>query len=744
MESFTSPGLPKEPLTLLASFDVFRELDETALRSVEQACEPVQLDAGSVLYRPGDPGDCLYLVIRGHLQVLATQANGHEQVLADLAGGDCLGEMTLLTGQSRSSTVRAVQPSELLKLSKAAFDRLSDRYPAVKTRLQQLASRRQSSRYLALMELFRGVDRPVLEEFVKETNWIRLPGGEILFRQGDAADCLYAVVHGRLQALIQSTNNAEQPIVRHIGRGTCVGETSLLTGEPRSATVRAVRDSELVRLPKAAFNRLLERYPQAGTELARTLARRLRQSTSASAAVQSVTTIAVVPGHRAVTRTRFAGLLAQALTKCDGTAFHLNSRSIDRYLGESAARTPFNSPGNSRIVNWLNDQEERHRYILYECDPEASVWTQRCLRQADLVLIVHPAECAPAPGEIEARMSAGELSSGGRRELVLLHQESTQRPAGTRQWLQASRVDAHHHVRADRVADYERLARLITGRATSLVLSGGGARGFAHIGVIRAMQESGLPIDLVGGTSMGSIIAGQYALGYEPVRMIEVCRKGFVDLKLHRDKTIPIVSLITGRKIVRMLRMMFGDTQIEDLWIKYFCVSSNLTRAQMVVHQDGPLWLWARASVSVPGVIPPVLHNGDLLVDGGVLNNLPANVVVELCQGSVIAVDVASRIDLKANADTHPSLSGWHLLWNRINPFAERVSVPNIFSILTRATLLSTVSNTDMLKQHADLYLHPPTDEIGLFDWKSIDRVVEIGYRFAVEQLEQWKKERTA
>lgn len=374
----------------------------------------------------------------------------------------------------------------------------------------------------------------------------------------------------------------------------------------------------------------------------------------------------------------------------------------------------------------------------------ASIWTQRCLRQADLILIVHPAEFPPALGEIEAGMGAGELSSGGRRELVLLHQESTQRPTGTMQWLQACRVDAHHHVRAERVADYERLARLMTGRAVSLVLSGGGARGFAHIGVIRAMRECGLPIDLVGGTSMGSIIAGLYALGYDPARMIEVSWRGFVDLKLHKDKTIPIVSLITGRKIVRMLKMMFGEAQIEDLWIKYFCVSSNLTRAQMVVHQEGPLWLWARASMSVPGVIPPVLHNGDLLVDGGVLNNLPANVVAEICQGSVIAVDVASRIDLKANADAHPSLSGWQLLWNRINPFAERVSVPNIFSILTRATLLSTVSNTDMLKRHADLYIHPPTDEIGMFDWKSIDRAVEIGYRFAIVQLEQWKKEHTA
>lgn len=727
--------------SLLGSVPIFSGLDQSALRRLEQEMVQVRLATGDILMRRGDPGDSLFVIISGCLQVLLQHADGAEQVLAQLAEGDCLGEIALLTGQPRSATIKAVQESELLKLTKEAFDRFAADYPDVQSRLVQLASHRQSSLYLALTDLFRGLDRSVLEEFVRESTWLRLPGGETLFHQGDQPDCFYAVVHGRLQVLIQS-GGADAQIVRHIGRGTCVGETSLLTGEPHSATVRALRDSELVRLPKATFTRLLEEHPRAATELAKTLARRLRQSSATKGAPSPVATIAVVPGDKGVTQARFAERLVEALAKAGGATLHLSSDRLDGCLGDGASQTSFDGLGNSRIVDWLNDQEDKYHYILFECDLKPSVWTYRCLRQADLILIVHTARGLPAISEIEAWMQSGEVGSGARRELVMLHPDDAVKPVGTGRWLQACRVETHHHVRAERRSDYERLARLITGRSINLVLSGGGARGFAHIGVIRAILESGLPIDLVGGTSMGSIIAGQYAMGLDPAQMIELNRKGFVGIAPQRDKTVPIVAMITGRKLVRMLSMMFGETQIEDLWIKFFCVSANLTRAKMMVHQDGPLWLWTRASVAVPGAIPPVIHNGDLLVDGGVLNNLPVDVVSTLSQGIVIAVDVAARVDLTTSIHSNPILSGWPLLWSWLNPFAERVSVPNIFNILTRATMLNTLSKTETIKSQADIYIHPSTEKIGIFDWKSIDKTVEIGYRCAVECIEEWQRNR--
>ncbi len=743
MDPLTHPALSEETVSVLGAVEPFSGLPAPALRSLEHELERVRLMAGQTLFRRGDPGDALYVVLSGSLQVLLDRPDGEEQVLALLVTGDCLGEMAIMTGQPRSATVRALEPSELLKMPTRVFEGLVSEHPIVQQSMLQLATRRQSGRELALTDLFRGLDKAVIQEFIRESNWVRLPGGEILFRQGDPADSLYAIVHGRLQVEIRPPQGG-RPVFRQVGRGTCVGETALLTGEPHSATVRALRDSELVRLHKEEFTRLLKRHPEASTELARTLARRLRQSTSTLQAASPVMTIAVVPCHPAVRDTRFTARLVDALRQLSGAVLHLSSDLIDTYLGRGAAHIPFSNAGNSRVVNWLNDQEEQYRHLVYECDLMATTWSRRCIRQADLVLLVHAADIESGPGDLERRLAAGEFGgSMVRKHLVLLHKDGTVRPSGTRRWLDACRVETHHHVRVQCPPDYERLARLVTGRAVSVVLSGGGARGFAHIGVIRAMNECGLPIDLIGGTSMGALIAGQYAMGCDPDATLEMNRRGFLDLKPHRDKTVPIVSLITARKLVRMLRMMFGETQIEDLWTRFFCVSSNLTRAEMVVHQDGPLWLWARASISVPGVTPPVLHNGDLLVDGGVLNNLPANVVGQLCQGSVIAVDAAPRIDLTTDSHAPPSLSGWHLLWGYFNPFSQRLSIPNIFSILTRAAMLSTLSNTEMLKRDADLYLHPPTEEIGMFDWKAIDRAADIGYRYALTQLESWKKTRT-
>ncbi|MFM8552767.1 MAG: cyclic nucleotide-binding and patatin-like phospholipase domain-containing protein [Nitrospiraceae bacterium] len=742
------PQPTRDPASaLLASVELFHGLDPSTLCKLEQEMESVRLASGEILFRRGDPADSLYLVVNGGLQVVFERADGFEQVLGQVASGGCLGEIALLAGQPRSATVRASHPSELLRLTKAGFDRFLAQHPDIKEHLERLAISRQSSRYLASMDLFRGIDQSAIDQVMENSGWLRLSGGDILFRQGDPADCLYTVVNGRLEAIIQAEDGGE-PTVRPIGRGTCVGEMALLTDAPRSATVRAVRDSELIRLPKAAFDHLLHAYPQAAVELSRTLARRLQRSDASRTKTTPIATIAVVSGHQAVPHARFAERLVSALGTCGGSVLHVDSSRLDRHLGTGTSQVPMNSLGNSRIVDWLNDQEAQYRYLLLECDSTPSPWTKRCLRQADLILLVHTAGAYSSPGVIETLMRAGETGGAGasaRKELVLLYQEDVKAPEGTSQWLKACQVSAHHHVRTERQADYERLARILTGNSVSLVLSGGGARGFAHIGAIRAIKECGLPIDVIGGTSLGAIIAGQYAMGHSVDALIELNRKGFVGLAPHRDKTLPIVAMITGRKLTKMLRMMFGRTQIEDLWIKYFCVSANLTRAAMVVHQEGPLWLWTRASVAVPGAIPPVvLPNGDLLVDGGILNNLPADVMGQLVQGSVIAVDVCARTELTTTAGAKAYFSGWELLWARLNPFAVRVAVPNIFNILIRATMLNTLSKIDTIKQQADLYLHIPTEGISIFDWKSIDRIVDIGYRHTIEAITAWQRSRSA
>jgi NTE family protein/lysophospholipid hydrolase len=301
-------------------------------------------------------------------------------------------------------------------------------------------------------------------------------------------------------------------------------------------------------------------------------------------------------------------------------------------------------------------------------------------------------------------------------------------------------VDAHHHVALDRSGDVSRLARLLTGRGIGLVLGGGGVRGFPHIGVVRALRELGVPIDVVGGTSVGSIVAGLAALGLDHREMLATIHREWIARNPMNDYTLPIVSLLTANKLVRSLESMFGDTQIEDLWTDYFCVSSSLTRGAVVVHREGSLAKATRASISVPGLAPPVAVGGDLLVDGGVLNNLPADVMRRLCpRGQVIAVDVNPSSGPTASANYGSSLSAWQLLWSRFNPFLPTLRVPGIQEVLERMTMLASIQQSaDLVRPSVDLYLHPPTDQFQMFDRREIAGIVELGYTYSRPLIAAW------
>jgi predicted acylesterase/phospholipase RssA len=270
-----------------------------------------------------------------------------------------------------------------------------------------------------------------------------------------------------------------------------------------------------------------------------------------------------------------------------------------------------------------------------------------------------------------------------------------------------------------------------------LVLSGGGARGFAHIGVIRAMNERRIPIDYVGGTSMGAVIAAQYALGWDWRSMLQLNKEAWPRCQPQRNFTLPLVALNSAKRMDQMLREMFGGAEIQNLRTKFFCVSTNLTQAEAMIHRTGSLWKAVRASVSIPGIGPPAIEGGEIYVDGGLVNNLPVDVMKRFCPGAVVAVDVSEQIEFKCTLKESYSLSGWKLLWQRLNPFRERCDIPNILNILYRTTTVGSIRTIETAKKLAEICIEPPVNEFGVFDWHSIDRIVEIGYRHALGQLEK-------
>jgi predicted acylesterase/phospholipase RssA len=574
--------------------------------------------------------------------------------------------------------------------------------------------------FLASVPLFRDLDEATLDEVIGHLEWFFVPGGDALCRQGDESDGLYLVASGRL-SIVRELPSGEEVVLSHVGRGDSLGEVAALTGNPRSATVRALRDSVLARLDRTGLDRLLERHPKLILSFTRRLATWIGPEPPPERG-RGCVAVAVTGVRAGVPVAEVAARLAAALARI-GPTLRLSSQGLDRAL----------TSDEGRLGAWIDEQESSHAFLLYEADPLPGItaWTRRCLRQADRVLVVADGDDQPSLGELGGELARYE--GRPREELVLLHVTKKERPHGTAKWLDLHSFLRHHHIRMELPGDFDRLARFVNGTAVGLVLGGGGARGFAHIGVIRALEEAGIPIDRVGGTSMGAVMAGLHARGFRWKDIVRLNRWGWVRYKPHKLYTLPIISLLSSRKAERMLDMMFGDDQIEDLWLPFFCVSTNLTRAEVVVHRRGDMERLVGASMRLPGVVPPMVENGDLLVDGGVLNNLPIDVMRRQGRGPIIAVDVSAAIDVRADLSYREAPSPWQLLLGQWRKTAK--PFPNILQLLHRSAVLASDIYARQAKDEVELYIDLPMDQFDLFDVEPLDQIVEVGYQFTRELL---------
>ncbi len=594
--------------------------------------------------------------------------------------------------------------------------------------------------HLGSTELFQTLDESILDEIATQVEVIRIPGGDSLFKQGDAGDSLFIVIHGRLRVIVRREDNQEETVAE-LGREEMVGEMALLTGENRSATVRALRDTTLIRLSNEGCYYIAERHPFIVLQMARTLARRLATRNRLALMTTPVVNIALVPTSTEVQLSNFAEQFSTALGKI-GSVLHLSShRFYDIQEKKEIQHISSDVRDSIKFENWLNEQESQYRFIMYEADASPSNWTQRCIRQADRILLFGESHLSPEPSLLESEL----LDPKARRtmasvELVLVHPKSETTFRDTIKWLEIRQVTAHHHVQEGSSREFDRLARLLTGQAIGLALGGGGLRGLAHLGVIRALQESGFFIDTIGGTSLGAIMAAQFALGLDYKTMVKTNEKMWRDSWPMNDYTIPFMACLAGQKLDQTLKTMCGDVRIEDLPLNYFCVSTNLTTANIAVHREGLLWKRLRASCALPGIVPPEFDKDFMLVDGAVLNNVPGDIMKKLCGGKVIAVDVSPREDhiFKPQNPERPATR--QILWERMNPFAETHRVPSLFDIVSRSAMISNVSKTTMVKDQVDLYLNIPLDQYGMSDSKSFYKIIETGYEAAFRQIEAWKQ----
>ena len=594
-------------------------------------------------------------------------------------------------------------------------------------------SQRDLSMFLAGIPFFAPLGEATRLEIAGHLEPLHVPAGEVLFRQGDTGDGLYLVASGRLRVTAEA--DGHERMLYDLGRGAIVGEMALLTDRPRAATVHAVRDSDLRVLRVPAFRSLLERNPALVLGMMRLLADRLASvdrlliADRRQAMPPARLTIAVVAaGHNPRPAAQLAGALAGQLAHA-GPVLRVDAGMVERELGPGAAQRQPGEAGRAELTEWLHAVERSHDHMVYQADTADTAWSRLCLSQADVVLLAASAGDDPAVGPVEARALA---TPSLRCELALLHPAE---PSRTSLWLNGRGLSDHHHLRDGRPEDLARLVRMITGTGCGLVLGGGGPRGFAHLGVMRALEDAGVPIDVVGGTSIGAIMAGVFAVGMDDAQRV----KALTD-KVGRliTLTLPMVAVSSGRRVDRLLAERLGSVAIEDLPRRFFCVSASLNRAEEVVHERGPLATAVRASVSLPGIFPPVCDGEDLLVDGAALNNVPADLMRgRVGSGSVIAVSVSPAVEPLVTVPFGPGLSGWRVFGRRLNPFASPQPVPNIADIVTRSTSLSQVRHRQAAldDDHVDLLLRPPVAGLGALDFKGAVALIDASYAYTAQTL---------
>jgi NTE family protein len=481
--------------------------------------------------------------------------------------------------------------------------------------------------------------------------------------------------------------------------------------------VRAVRDTELLRLDAVRFAELMGE-PTFSMALTRTLAALLQRGTPAAATpLRRGGVIGVVAVHPGLPVERLVTELTSSLGPPARVAV-LWGRELDEAGDAEEALAAY-----GRLLDRLEVEHDHVVLVDGGADVPAG-WERFCRRQADRAIALAWADLAPS-GEAAAVIGGADLA------LLTRHEG----PPDVERWFVATAPGRHHIVPTGAGFDpaVQRMGRRLTGTSLGLVLSGGGARGLAHIGVLEVLLEAGLAVDRIGGCSMGAFIGAMFAIGRTPAEMVEACKTELVSRNPFNDYTIPRVSLIRAHKAEAMLRRVFGTARIEQLPIDYFSVSAEMLHAQVVVHRRGPLAEAVGGSMSIPGLVPPLREAGRLLVDGGVLNNLPIDIMAGSGEGPIVAVDVMGR-KLDASA-ARAAPTGGRRLRVRRRAAGEELALPNILETLSRVTVLGSWRTAAQNRAHAAAIVTPELTGIGLFEFGRIDAAVEAGRVAAREAL---------
>ena len=557
--------------------------------------------------------------------------------------------------------------------------------------------------FLSRIPLFSGVDPELVARLAAKSRTRCLAAGKWLFRKHDPGDEMYVVRLGRLEVVDEGAG----AVIRVYRRGDALGELALLTDSPRSVSARAARATEVIAIDKDDFAELLHSSPTVSSALNRSLSRRL-QNAHATAATAGPRprpgTVALIALDDRIPLWRLAARLAGALQA------HLSVAVLGGTDVPAAT-----VPGEAAAIYgpMLDRAEAAHDLVLLSSGSSLhDPWTKFCLQHADRILAVTAGGPVPPGLDQYPELQACDLVAYDAKPGALAGWAAAVDPAGS------------HLIReAEFGADIARIARRLSGTSVGIVLSGGGARAFSHIGVLEELTAAGVTIDRVAGVSMGAVIGALFAMGHDAEEMDAICYEEWVQRRPLRDFTIPRHGLIRGARFQSMLHRTFGTRLIEDLPRSFMCGSTELRSGRLEITRHGPLWEAVGLSINLPVIAPPQVRGRKIFIDGSLVDNLPVKAMAGMAEGPIIAVDV------KATPRRPP-----------VGPTGARARdarPPGLGATLTRVMLLGSENTSVAARQHADLVIRPRAEGVGLLEFDQLDAAREAGRAAACEALKR-------
>jgi NTE family protein len=576
--------------------------------------------------------------------------------------------------------------------------------------------------------IFAPLSEEARKELLLKFSEVTLYQNEYLFNQGDLSDSIYLLTQGKLGAEL-TTSTGETKIIGHIDPGETVGELGALSNEPRSLSIKALKNSVLLKLSTEYFVALCHQFPAVMFETVHPIITRSKSIIQILSTEKNIKHITIVPANKDISLNAFSEKL---LTFAAG---YLGLVTVSEYQSEFAENHMDVTTLKQKILQLAHEKKSSHRilYILKKYDTSLA---KLAFRKADIIYVVGDSRVTPKiDRHIIDKIQSHRLHLRSDPELILLHPENAATPKNTAAWLAQTPFALQHHVRDNHTKDYHRLLRFIRGKAVGLVLSGGGTRGWAHLGAIQALREAKIPIDMIGGTSVGALVGACYAINESYEEAYEKFYK-IVDASDHsvswRSLTWPAISLFNAKSFTESQMQVFGSQLIEDLWLPFFCVSSNLASNNESIHTTGILWEKTRASSSIPGLIPPMLIDGELHFDGGLLNNLPVDIMRQFVgtRGKIIAIDLNSYMADRHKYNFPPILTFKDALFSKLGIGENGFKFPRFTDTFMRGLFVGSLLKSRQNSLAANLFVSLNLSKFRLLhsNIKQANRLIEVGY----------------